>query len=121
MKRVFLIPGIMAVAAVALSVTEASAGRLRYATPDTPLAFTWPAVRIFDPPDRVTHVRRYARVAKRVHVTRYKRHVRSSHRFVRTASYGCRPERIPYSYPPTGYTPLPYEFGPWCAAIVARY
>ena len=121
MKRLFLIPAIIAAATVALSVSEASADRLHFATPKTPLAFTWPAARFWDPPARITHVRRYARVAKRVHVTRSKRHARSSQRIVRMGGYGCRPEHIPYSYPPTGYTPLPYEFGPWCASIVARY
>ena len=68
MKRLFLIPAIIAATTVALSLTEASADRLRFATPETPLAFTWPAVRIRDPPARVTHVRRYARVAKRTHI-----------------------------------------------------
>ena len=120
MKRRFLVPAIIAVAAVALSPTCASADRLHFATPETPLAFTWPAVRIWDPPVRITHVRHYSRVAKRVHVVR-PRYARSGQRIARMASYGCQPERFPHAYPPTGYKPLPYEFGPWCASIVARY
>jgi len=120
MKRLFLISAIAAVAAVALFPTGASADRLHFATPETPLAFTWPAVRFWHPPVRVTHVRRYSRVVKRADVARYPRHARSGQRIAR-ASYGCRRERFPYMYPPTGYTPLPYEFGPPCAAIVARY
>lgn len=121
MKRLFLVPAIIAATAVALSSTGASAERLHFATPETPLAFTWPAVRFWHPPVRIAHVRRYSRVVKRAHVARYARHARSSQRITRTASYSCRPERLPYAYPPTGYTPLPYEFGPWCASIVARY
>ena len=117
MKRLLLISAIAAVAALALSPRGASADRLHFATPETPLAFTWPAVRFWHSPVRVTHVRRYARVVKRVHVARYARHARSGQRI----AYGCQRERFPHMYPPTGYTPLPYEFGPPCAAIVARY
>jgi hypothetical protein len=117
MKRLPLISAIVAVTAIALSPTGASADRLHFATPETPLAFTWPAVRFWHPPVRVTHVRRYARVVRRAHVARY---ARSGQRIAR-ASYGCERQRFPYMYPPTGYTPLPYEFGPPCAAIVARY
>ena len=119
MKRLLLISAIAAVTAIALSPTGASADRLHFATPETPLAFTWPAVRFWHPPVRVKHVRRYARVVKRVHVARYSRHARSGHRIAR-ASY-CQRQHFPHMYPPTGYTPLPYEFGPPCAAIVARY
>jgi hypothetical protein len=119
MMRQLLAIAIMTLAAVALSPAGASAGRLHYATPDTPLAFTWPAVRFWHPLANVKQVRRYSRVVKRVHVMRHSRHVAS--RIVRSASYRCRPERFPSAYPPTGYTPLPYEFGPWCAAIVAKY
>jgi len=120
MKRLCLISALVAVTAIALAPTRASADRLHFATPETPLAFTWPAVRFWHPPVRVKHVRRYARVVKRVHVSRYSRHARSGHRIARVA-YGCYRERFPHMYPPTGYTPLPYEFGPPCAAIVARY
>ena len=117
MKRLLLITAIVAVTAIALAPTRASADRLHFATPETPLAFTWPAVRFWHPPVRVTHVRRYARVVRRAHVARYARHARSGQRI----AYGCQRQHFPYMYPPTGYTPLPYEFGPPCAAIVARY
>jgi hypothetical protein len=120
MKRLLLISAIAAVAALALSPRGASADRLHFASPETPLAFTWPAVRFWHPPVRVTHVRRYARVVKRVRVARYARYARSGQRIARV-SYGCQRQHFPYMYPPTGYTPLPYEFGPPCAAIVARY
>ena len=62
MKRLLLIPAIVALTAIALPPTRASADRLHFATPETPLAFTWPAVRFWHSPVRVTHVRRYARV-----------------------------------------------------------
>ena len=120
MKRLLLICAIAAVTAIALPATRASAERLHFATPETPLAFTWPAVRYWHPPVRVKHVRRYARVVKRVHVARYGRYARSGLRVAR-AHHGCQRQHFPYMYPPTGYTPLPYEFGPPCAAIVARY
>jgi len=106
----------MIVAATGLSPAQASADRLHYATPYTPLAFTYPAVREWYPLARVKHVR-HARAAKRVHAGRHARFAKR----IAAAHWSCRPERSPYAYPPTGYTPLPYEFGPWCAAIVARY
>jgi hypothetical protein len=94
----------------------ASAGNLRHATPDTPVAFTFPAVRFFAPKSHAEYVVRRKHVAKRVPAARRAyRSTRIAHR------HSCQPPRTQYAYPPTGYTPLPYEFGPWCAAIVSRY
>jgi hypothetical protein len=119
MKRVWLLPATVVLAVALLAPIETSAGRLRYATPDTPVAFTYPAVRIWHPRAGIKHVHRH--VTKRAYVARHARVRHPSRRALRTGPYGCQPPHLSYAYPPTGYTPLPYEFGPWCAAIVSRY
>jgi hypothetical protein len=114
--RYVLITAIAATCLLGPPSTGAWAGKLRYATPDTPVAFTFPAVRYWAPKSHAEYVVRRKRVAKRMPATRRAyRTTRIAHR------YGCQPPRTQYAYPPTGYTPLPYEFGPWCAAIVSRY
>jgi hypothetical protein len=115
MKRLWFLPAFITLTAAVLAPVESSAGRLHYATPDTPVAFTWPAVRIWEPRSHLKHVRKYRHVKR-------PRAARSAYRTKRIArGCGCQPPRMPYRYPPTGYTPLPYEFGPWCATIVSRY
>jgi hypothetical protein len=114
--RYVLITAIAATCLLGSPSTGAWAGKLRYATPDTPVAFTFPAVRYWAPKSHAEYVVRRKRVAKRVPAARRAyRTTRIAHR------HGCQPPRTQYAYPPTGYTPLPYEFGPWCAAIVSRY
>jgi len=88
--------------------------RLRPATPLTPLAFTWPAVR---EANDWAHVRR-ARLGVWVPVRRaryvQRRHYGHDH-VSRARSYRVRDF---VGYPLTGWKPLPYEFGPWNAAVV---
>ena len=121
MRRLFLIPAIIAVAAVALSATEASADRLRLATSGNPAGIHVASRALLGTRPLGSRMSVATRVLPSASTSRGTRGMRFRARIARTASYGCRPEHIPYAYPPTGYTPLPYEFGPWCAAIVARY
>ena len=103
------------IGAALLLPTAVQAHWLRPAHPFEPLAFTWPAVR--DVSDRV-HVRR-ARFVKRHHLPRqtYVQRRHYGHAHVSSArSY--RVSEIVYGYPFTGWKPLPYEFGPWDAAVV---
>ena len=99
--------------------------RLRPATPLTPLAFTWPAVREANDWAHVRRARlgvwvpvRRARLVKRYSLHRpayvQRRHYGHDH-VSRARSYRVRDF---VGYPPTGWKPLPYEFGPWNAAVV---
>lgn len=88
-----------------------------YAAPA--VVFTFPAVRYGRDVIRMRHVRS-SRVAKRAHARRGARLVHRSVHLART-SYRTRRLAYHYGYPPTGYDPLPYRFGPLSAAIVVRH
>ena len=107
-------------AAVSMIPVPASAFRLHPATSDTPVSFTYPPVRFFHP-DHGVRVARYMRVTKRHRVVRRTSVIRARRHVTRISRSSCRPPEIPYANPPTGWRPLPYEFGPWCDSIVSRY
>ena len=87
----------------------------------SPVVFTFPAVRYGRDVIRVRHIRS-SRVAKHAHARRVygARLVRRSVHVSRP-SYRTRRLAYHYAYPPTGYDPLPYRFGPLSAAIIVRY
>lgn len=99
------------VCASLLLPVQTHAQRLRLAHPYDPVAFTFPAVR-YDGEAR-HHLWR-ARIVKRIRATRHvhqrksrRVHVTTSHR-LHTNAYAAL----------TGWRPLPYEFGPYNAAVV---
>ena len=91
---------------------QAQAQRLRPAHPYDPVAFTFPAVRYVG---ETGYVRR-VRVVKRLRANRHASvHRRSARRVHMARSYRLRE----FGYAAhTGWRPLPYEFGPYNAAVV---
>ena len=121
MKRPVIL-SVIATAAALLLPGEARSHDLYHAESVAPVNFTFPAVRYAHlVKKRVWHARCRCG-AKRVRAARVYGApvVRRSVHVTRT-SYRLRRVAYPYAYPPTGYDPLPYRFGPRSAVIVSRY
>ena len=124
MKRAVILSSFALVLAIVSLPGKAQSHGIRLAHPDEPLTFTYPAVSYGRTAIRVRNAHR-SRLIKRSLVLRGDRRViyKARHQKQRLphVSRVYRTRDFIYAYPPTGYHPLPYEFGPRSAAIVVRY